>query len=220
MYTYECLGILLLVIRWKKHSITRSINKFVLLWFCQMYSSGNPTNIANPIKDATFQIDISTIGGRLTLYHTTLCEKIPWDKLNSDANLDPLNYLDTYNKNDVQLICCQADASTLWLVPDVVQRRFIQSLDWDMDMGITSTWLLSRDRPKGKEVVKYDKTLYPKDLPSRSDIQKVFNGSANGFRVYNLYSRYFRVTGSGEARPFEQEVYRTFHSGFISMIHC
>ncbi|KAB2071038.1 hypothetical protein ES319_A08G195800v1 [Gossypium barbadense] len=171
-----------------------------------MYSSGNPTNIANPIKDATFQIDISTIGGRLTLYHTTLCEKIPWDKLNSDASLDPLNYLDTYNKNDVQLICCQADASTLWLVPNVVQRRFIQSLDWDMDMGITSTWLLSRDRPKGKEVVKYEKPLDPKDLPDRSDVQKVFNGSANGFRVYNLYSRYFRVTGSGEVRTFEQEV--------------
>ncbi|TYI70493.1 hypothetical protein E1A91_D08G225200v1 [Gossypium mustelinum] len=185
-----------------------------------MYSSGNPTNIANPIKDATFQIDISTIGGRLTLYHTTLCEKIPWDKLNSDANLDPLNYLDTYNKNDIQLICCQADASTLWLVPDVVQRRFIQSLDWDMDMGITSTWLLSRDRPKGKEVAKYEKPLDPKDLPDRSDVQKVFNGSANGFRVYNLYSRYFRVTGSGEVRTFEPEVYSTFHSGFVSMIHC
>ncbi|XP_017979538.1 PREDICTED: piezo-type mechanosensitive ion channel homolog [Theobroma cacao] len=171
-----------------------------------MYSSGNPTNMANPIKDATFQTDISTGGGRLTLYQTTLCEKLQWDKLNSDVNLDPLNYLDSYNKNDIQLICCQADASILWLVPDVVQRRFIQSLDWDMDMGITSTWLLTRERPKGKEVVKYEKPVDSKDLPERSDVQKVLNGSTNSFRIYNLYPRYFRVTGSGEVRPFEQEV--------------
>ncbi|XP_021280441.1 piezo-type mechanosensitive ion channel homolog isoform X2 [Herrania umbratica] len=171
-----------------------------------MYSSGNPTNMANPIKDASFQTDISTGGGRLTLYQTTLCEKLQWDKLNSDVNLDPLNYLDTYNKNDIQLICCQADASILWLVPDVVQRRFIQSLDWDMDMGITSTWLLTRERPKGKEVVQYHKTVDSKDLPDRSDVQKVLNGSTNSFRIYNLYPRYFRVTGSGEVRPFEQEV--------------
>ncbi|XP_022758137.1 piezo-type mechanosensitive ion channel homolog isoform X2 [Durio zibethinus] len=171
-----------------------------------MYSSGNPTNIANPIKDASFQADISTGGGRLTLYQTTLCEKLQWDKLNSDVNLDPFNYLDAYNENDIQLICCQADASISWLVPDVVQRRFIQSLDWDMDMGITSTWLLSRERPKGKEVVKYEKPLESKDLPGRSDVQKVLNGSTNSFRIYNLYPRYFRVTGSGEVRTFEQEV--------------
>lgn len=170
-----------------------------------MYSSGNPTNMANPIKDASFQTDITTGGGRLTLYQTTLCEKLQWDKLNSDVNLDPLNYLDTYNKNDIQLICCQADASVLWLVPDVVQRRFVQSLDWDMDMGIASTWLLTRERPKGKENVKYYIPLDSKYLPVRPDIQKVLNGSTNSFRIYNLYPRYFRVTGSGEVRPFEQE---------------
>ncbi|XWS31628.1 hypothetical protein CRYUN_Cryun23aG0092700 [Craigia yunnanensis] len=181
-----------------------------------MYSSGNPTNIANPIKDASFQTDISTGGGRLTLYQTTLCEKIQWDKLNSDVNLDPLNYLDTYNKNDIQLICCQADASILWLVPDVVQRRFIQFLDWDMDMGITSSWLLSRERPKGKEVVKYDISVDSKDLPERSDVQKVLNGSTNSFRIYNLYPRYFRVTGSGEVRPFEQEVTSVASSSSVS----
>lgn len=179
-----------------------------------MYSSGNPTNMANPIKDASFQTDITTGGGRLTLYQTTLCEKLQWDKLNSDVNLDPLNYLDTYNKNDIQLICCQADASVLWLVPDVVQRRFVQSLDWDMDMGIASTWLLTRERPKGKENVKYYIPLDSKYLPVRPDIQKVLNGSTNSFRIYNLYPRYFRVTGSGEVRPFEQEVHKILHLGF------
>jgi len=31
-----------------------------------MYSSGNPTNIANPVKDANVQVDIKTVSGRLT----------------------------------------------------------------------------------------------------------------------------------------------------------
>lgn len=171
-----------------------------------MYSSGNPTNIANPINDASVQIDIKTVSGKLTLYQTTLCEKLPWEKLNSYYNLDPRHYLDTYNKNDIQLICCQADASVLWLVPDVVESRFTQSLNRETDMDITFTWVLTRDRPTGKEVVKYVRTVDRVDLPERSDVQKVLNGSTDSFRVYNLYPKYFRVTGSGEVRPFEQEV--------------
>ncbi|XP_020972104.1 piezo-type mechanosensitive ion channel homolog isoform X2 [Arachis ipaensis] len=170
-----------------------------------MYSSGNPTNIANPIKDASFKVDIKTVSGRLSLYETTLCERIEWNKLDSDANLDPHGYLDTYNKNDIQLICCQADASTLWLVPSVVQTRLIQSLDWYDDMEIFFTWILSRDRPKGKEVVKYEKAVDPQYLPSQSDVQKVLNGSMTSFRVYKFYPRYFRVTGSGDVRNLDED---------------
>ncbi|KAF2298634.1 hypothetical protein GH714_024432 [Hevea brasiliensis] len=171
-----------------------------------IYSSGNPTNIANPIKDASVQLDIKTAGGRLTLYQTTLCEKLQWDNVNSDVDLDPNGYLNLYNKNDIQLICCQADASMLWLVPDVVQKRFIQSLDGDLDLDILFIWVLNRERPKGKEVVKYEKPVDSLDLPTRSDVQKVLNGSTNSFRIYNLYPRYLRVTGSGDVRPLEQEV--------------
>ncbi|KAJ6723537.1 PIEZO-TYPE MECHANOSENSITIVE ION CHANNEL-like protein [Salix koriyanagi] len=182
-----------------------------------IYSSGNPTNIANPIKDASVQIDIKTMGGRLTLYQNTLCEKLPWDIIDPDFDLDPHGYFDMYNKNDIQLICCQADASMLWLVPNVVQMRFIQSLDWDMDMDIIFKWVLTRDRPKGKEVVKYEKTISPPDLPKQSDIQKVLNGSANSFRTYNLYAKHLRVTGSGEVRSFEQEILTGGHS--MILIH-
>lgn len=177
--------------------------------YLQMYSSGNPTNIANPVKDANAQVDIKTGSGRLTLYETTLCQKIPWVKLNSDVNLDPNGYLDTYNKNDIQLICCQADASVMWLIPNVVLMTFIQSLDWDSNMDITFSWVLSRERPKGKEVVKYERSISPPDLPKRSNVQKVLNGSADSFRIFNAYPRYFRVTGSGDVRPLEIEVCKT-----------
>ncbi|XP_062018874.1 piezo-type mechanosensitive ion channel homolog [Rosa rugosa] len=168
-----------------------------------MYSSGNPTNIANPIKDASVQVDIKTMSGRLTLYQSTLCEKIDWDNVNSDVNLDPQGYLETYNKKDVQLICCEADASVLWLVPDVVQTRFIRSLNWESNMAITFTWVLTRERPKGKEVVKYENNLGVEDLPKQSDVQKVLNGSINSFRIHNVYPRYLRVPGSGDVRPLE-----------------
>lgn len=140
------------------------------------------------------------------MYETTLCKRVPWDKLGSVADLDPDNYLDSYNEVDIQLICCQGDASTLWLVPDVVQREYIQSLSLNSSIDIRFSWVLTRDRPKGKEVVKYEKSVEPSDLPEAYEVAQVLNGSTNSFRVYNLYPRYFRVTGSGDVRPFEQEV--------------
>ncbi|KAK3041408.1 hypothetical protein RJ639_000385, partial [Escallonia herrerae] len=169
-----------------------------------IYSSGNPTNIANPINDASVQFDIKTEGGRLTIYQTTLCKRLAWDQLHSVVNLDPQGYLDAYNEADIQLICCQADASVLWLVPDVVQERFIQSLNDDMNGRFS--WVLTRARPKGKEVVKYERTIDLPDLPQPLEIEEVLNGSINSFRIYNLYPRYFRVTGSGDVRPLGQKV--------------
>ncbi|XP_057780295.1 piezo-type mechanosensitive ion channel homolog isoform X2 [Salvia miltiorrhiza] len=166
-----------------------------------MYSSGNPTNIANPINAASFQFEIKTTGGRLILYQTTLCEIIPWEKVKS-SDVDPQNYLESYNANDIQLICCQADASSLWLVPGVVKKQFIPSLYVDMEMKFS--WILTRDRPKGKEKVKYDKGVDPSSLPRASEVEGVLNGSWSSFRVYNIYPRNFRVTGSGEIRPVDQ----------------
>uniref|UniRef100_A0A6N2L9I4 Uncharacterized protein n=1 Tax=Salix viminalis TaxID=40686 RepID=A0A6N2L9I4_SALVM len=169
-----------------------------------MYSSGNPTNIANPIKDASIRIDIKTLSGRLTLFETTLCEKISWDELNSHDDLDPQGYLSEYNEKDIQLICCQADASTLWHVPPVVQTRYMRSLRLNMD--IIFSWQLTRDRPKGKEVVRYELIVQDEDLPTYSEVMEVLNGTTNSFRIFNVYPRYFRVTGSGEVRLLEQSV--------------
>ncbi|KAM3704955.1 hypothetical protein ACB098_03G044800 [Castanea mollissima] len=169
-----------------------------------MYSSGNPTNIANPIKDASVHIDIETVSGRLKLFETTLCEKISWDELDAHKNLDPQGHLSEYNENDIQLICCQADASTLWDVPPVVQARFVKSLRLSMD--IVFSWQFTRERPKGKEVVKYGLTIQDQDLPRSSEVMKVLNGSTNSFTIYNVYPRYFRVTGSGDVRFLEQKV--------------
>jgi hypothetical protein len=87
-----------------------------------------------------------------------------------------------------------------------------------MDMDIIFTWVLTRDRPKGKEVVKYEKIVSPPDLPKQSDIQKVLNGSTNSFRIYNLYAKHLRVTGSGEVRSFEQEVIYTLSKYLSSLI--
>ncbi|OIW17512.1 hypothetical protein TanjilG_22624 [Lupinus angustifolius] len=169
-----------------------------------MYSSGNPTNIANPIKDASARLDINTVSGRLTLFETTLCEKISWEKLVARTSLDPEGYLNAYNEKDIQLICCQPDASTSWLVPPVVQARFTKSLRWDME--IIFSWQFTRDRPKGKELVKYELTIEDRDLPESSEVTEVFNGTSNSFTVFNIYPRYFRVTGSGDVRSLEQSV--------------
>lgn len=73
-------------------------------------------------------------------------------------------------------------------------------------MHIKFSWVLTRDQPKGKETVKYGRSVDPSDLPKSSEVERVLKGSFSSFRVYNIYPRYFRVTGSGEVRPFEQEV--------------
>lgn len=170
----------------------------------QMYSSGNPTNIANPIKDASIRIDIKTVNGKLTLFETTLCKKSSWDELDSNIDLDTQGYLRAYNEKDIQLICCQADARSLWLVPPVVQASYMKSLRWSMD--IIFTWQLTRDRPKGKEVVTYELIVQDEDLPTYLEVMEVLNGTANSFRIHNVYPRYFRLTGSGDVRFLEESV--------------
>ena len=68
------------------------------------------------------------------------------------------------------------------------------------------SWQFTRDRPKEKEVVKYGLTVQDQDLPSSSEVMQVLNGTTNSFTIYNVYPRYFRVTGSGDVRFLEQEV--------------
>lgn len=162
----------------------------------QIYSSGNPTNIANPVIDASVQIDIKATSGKLTLFQTSLCEI--WNNSRLDDDLDPQHYLDSYNIQDIQLICCQPDASTMWLVPPVVQAQYTSSIDQDKDMKILVTWIFLRERPKGKEAVKYEGPI--EFSSSQDDVKQVLNGTANSFRIADAYPRYFRLTGSGEVR--------------------
>ncbi|XP_078441364.1 piezo-type mechanosensitive ion channel component [Wolffia australiana] len=160
-----------------------------------IYSSGNPTNIENPILDARVQIDVKTDAGRLALYHTSMCQRV--DYANIQANLDPDNLLNSYNVRDIQLICCQEDASSTWTVPAVVQNRFIGSIDFKMQLVFS--WFLTRDRPKGKETVKYEVSCGSLCVNS-SSVKDVLNGANVSFTIEDIYSRFFQVTGSGEVR--------------------
>ncbi|XP_062211094.1 piezo-type mechanosensitive ion channel homolog isoform X1 [Phragmites australis] len=173
-----------------------------------IYSSGNPTNIANPIIDVSVKIDIKAFGGRLTFFETTACEKIPWKSLKVYDDVDPLDYLGAYNVDDIQLICCQPDASTMWLIPPPVQSRFIRSLgETEMLFGkmeVILNWDFLRARPKGKELVKYESPI--EHCPSVDDVKQVLNGTANSFSIIDAYPRYFRVTGSGEVRRLEAAI--------------
>ncbi|KAL6627895.1 hypothetical protein ACP70R_031621 [Stipagrostis hirtigluma subsp. patula] len=173
-----------------------------------IYSSGNPTNIANPIIDVSVKIDIKALGGRLTFFKTTACEKIPWKYLKTYDDVDPLDYLGAYNVDDIQLICCQPDASTMWLIPPPVQSRFVRSLEeTEMILGkmdLILSWDFLRARPKGKELVKYESAV--DHCPSVDDVKKVLNGTANSFSIIDAYPRYFRVTGSGEVRRLEATI--------------
>jgi len=158
-----------------------------------MYSSGNPTNIANPIKDVSAQIDIKTGGGRLTLYQNSLCRCLSReDILAAGNNLDPDGYLKTYNSEDIQLICYQADANTYWSVPPSTVKSLMKFVYEEFEF--------TRERPKGKEVVKYN----PTKSVNSSGLLDVLNGTSNAVSVFDIYPRYLRVTGSGEVHMLEQ----------------
>lgn len=167
----------------------------------QIYSSGNPTNIANPVVDVSIQIDIKSLGGRLTLYQSTICEKFPGGSLGNYDILNLYNYLDTYNVDDIQLICCEADSSTIFMVPSIVQSRYARSID--QNTTIIFTWIFTRERPKGKEAVKYESNV--ENCPCLDNVKQVLSGTGtlDGFNIPDAYPQYFRVTSSGEVRPLE-----------------
>ncbi|KAH9612664.1 hypothetical protein KSS87_021631 [Heliosperma pusillum] len=203
-----CLFLVLIGVMWapmlneKNEVLHPMYNPFSQDMGSLMENHGNPTNIANPIKDAGVRVDIKTVSGRLTLYETTLCKMLSGEDLNIRADLDPRGYLKAYDENDVQVICCQADASSMWLVPPIVQSRFIQSLGWSMD--IIFSWKFTRDRPKGKEVVRYELIVQDHDSPRVEQVTDVLLGNTDSFAIYDIYPRYFRVTGSGDARLLEE----------------
>lgn len=181
-----------------------------------MYSSGNPTNIANLIQDVSVQINIKSAGGRLHLFQTTQCERHSSTEPEFSEHSYNIPYLKTYNLQDIQLICCQADASSLWLVPPVVKNRYIKSLLQDRDdMRFIFTWIFTRERPKGKEEVKSETELSGDNSPSKYEVVDVLNGTRNGIELRNTYPKYFRVTSSGEVRQLEQTV--DFVSGNLSL---
>jgi len=143
------------------------------------------------------------------LFKTTACEKIPWKYLKAYDDVDPLGYLGSYNVDDIQLICCQPDASTMWLIPPPVQSRLIQSLEREIPfekMELILNWDFLRARPKGKELVRYESPI--EHCPSVDDVKQVLNGTTHSFSIIDAYPRYFRVTGSGEVRRLEAAVCR------------
>ncbi|KAJ7571313.1 hypothetical protein O6H91_01G159100 [Diphasiastrum complanatum] len=165
-----------------------------------MYSSGNPTNIVNQILEVHTQIHVKAGGGSFSLYETRLCE-LPFmeEVRRSGFDLDPNGILASYDIKDIQLICCQADADILWLIPPPTLQRMINLLD--ESSIIKSKWDFYRERPKTKETATYlqeisDSTIGPQ-------LQEVLKGTHSTFSIPDMYPRYFRVTGAGEARQLE-----------------
>lgn len=141
------------------------------------------------------------------------CQKFSGSSLGNYDIINPLNYLDTYNAEDIQLICCEADSSTMWMVPPIVQSRYAGSID--QNTTIIFTWIFTRERPKGKESVKYES--YVKNCPCLDDVKQVMSssGTLDGFNVPDAYPQYFRVTSSGEVRPLEALVCSSIDSAYI-----
>ncbi|BBN02016.1 piezo-type mechanosensitive ion channel component 1/2 [Marchantia polymorpha subsp. ruderalis] len=190
------------------------------------YSSGNPTNIINQINDVRARIEVKTAGGKFPIFQTGLCQ-VPFleDVLQPDSTpepfTDPYAFLtsSSYDIRDVQLICCEEDADSLWMIPPPTLKSLMDSID--DDIMFQTRWEFNRDRPKGKEVA-----AVPSDVIGMNSsliaqqLRQVLNGTLNSFRIANLYPRYFRIPGSGDVRVLEGTVDpyfdSTWRAGYVS----
>ena len=162
-----------------------------------MYSSGNPTNYANPIVDVHVRIDLNSGSGKFTLYKTSLCRIFPLEELvTSGIRLDP--HLQDYELRDVQLICCEADADNLWLVPPPTLKKLTNLIK--EESSIIARWEFTRQRPKTKEVALFI------NQTSGFYLEQDSNETATALHIPALHPQYFRVTSAGDVRMLEGTV--------------
>ncbi|KAH7277309.1 hypothetical protein KP509_39G044800 [Ceratopteris richardii] len=167
----------------------------LIIWAPMLiYSSGNPTNFANPVLDVHVQIELNTRNGRFNLYHTSLCTIYSMEDLaDSGANSD--SHLEDYDLDDVQLICCESNADRLWLVPPPTLQALLDSIQ--NDFSVIAEWSFYRQRPKTKELALFTN--------ESSSVSVYFDASTNttGLSVSNLHPQYFRISSTGEVYMLE-----------------
>ncbi|KAL3696338.1 hypothetical protein R1sor_010414 [Riccia sorocarpa] len=191
-----------------------------------IYSSGNPTNIVNQINDVRAKIEVKTSGGKFPIFQTGLCQ-VPFlqDVLKPGSTpepyTDPYQFLSSssYDIRDVQIICCEEDADSLWMIPPPTLKSLMDSVD--DDITFQTKWEFNRDRPKGKEIA-----AVPSDVVGMNSsliaeqLREVLNGTRKSLTIPNMYPRYFRIPGSGDVRTLEGTVdfysESTWRAGYVS----
>lgn len=166
----------------------------------QIYSNGNPTNTPNLVMDVHAGISVKTAGGVFKLYETGLCHNhtMP-DKTYPDEHRAVLI---GYEPRDVQVICCEPDGASLWLIPPATLKSLIHSIDSD-DLVFSCWWDFHRERPKEKELASYplQPQLEMNVLPDQ--LKAVLNGSSDSIYIENFYPQYLRVPRSGDVHALE-----------------
>ncbi|CAM6103082.1 unnamed protein product [Calypogeia fissa] len=171
-----------------------------------IYSSGNPTNIVNKINDVRTRVELKTVGGTFNLYETGLC-RVPflgdlWEEGRSTESLD-MGILFSSDPIDVQVICCEEDAESQWMVPPPTVRTLYEYIDDDFTFQIE--WEFHRTRPKGSQIAYY----IPEKPPEMNvtevaqQFRQVLNGTLSSVTVPSMYPRYLSVPGSGDVRPLD-----------------
>lgn len=108
------------------------------------------------------------------------------------------SHLEDYDLEDVQLICCEADADSFWLVPPPTIKTFENSMQGDF--SIIARWEFNRQRPKTKEVAVF------LNESSNFSINQDSDGNFTGLMIPELHPQYFRITSTGEVRMLEGTV--------------
>lgn len=148
---------------------------------------------------------MKTAGGIFQLYQTGLCHNhLLEDYQEPPKAIDNWLQRSAVAKNDVQIVCCEPDAASLWLIPPRTLQSLIRSIDND-NFLFSAWWEFNRERPKGKELATYPSPWSARENHSQEGVQlkAVLNGTMKSIYIPNLYPRFFRVPGSGEVSPWE-----------------
>lgn len=171
-----------------------------------IYSSGNPTNSPNPVMDVHAGISVKTAGGVFKLYETGLCH-------NHTVTVVPPAVAGYYPR-DIQVICCEPDAASYWLIPPATLKSLIRSIDSD-DLVFSSWWDFHRERPKEKLLTTYPLQAQEVKNVTPDQLKAVLNGSTDSIYIKDLYPKYMRVPGSADVHKIDGST--SFVSGNLAL---
>lgn len=139
-------------------------------------------------------IAVKTAGGIFKLYETGLCH-------NHTVKAVPPAVAGYYPR-DVQVICCEPDAASYWLIPPATLKSLIRSIDSD-DLVFSCWWEFHRERPKEKLLTTYPLQAQEVKNVTPDQLKAVLNGSTDSIYIEQLYPLYMRVPGSADVHKID-----------------
>eukprot|EP00899_Mesostigma_viride_P028416 jgi/Mesvir1/875/Mv26589-RA.1 len=173
-----------------------------------LFSTGNPTNLPNPVTSVHMSISVQTDDGRFTLYEAgDRRQMLPaWPALH---RVDPLR---EFEADQVQMVCGYPDGNTLWDLPPPMIRD-LQAL-LNNDTYLVVSWSFGRERPLDRRETGFEVNWFG-DVAGQ--LRGVMNGSLESATFQGLYDAMWDLPGQGAPRPLVSATRRDVEGGQLTL---